>query len=383
MSKQGVAWWAGFGIMLVIAYQLPSRWSTDIVLFMGLLLILDSLHYLGLRKRIKIHIEVPVEIIEKGRTLPLSIVVRNKSYLPTAYVKLTVLDGYRLQLMEPDELCIWLGSKQVTRAEVTYEAQLCGEQLIGLESATLRDFLGIFKWEIPIQPPLRISVMPIPCTLEANSRVFRIYDFYHEVGSVEERLRKDGELITSQLEPYQLGDAMRLIHWKLFAKDQVKRVRQRAVEYDRQSRMVFVLHPISDYRLMEEEQEAMLDWTISILLLLVIEQIKQLQRPWVCYYTGGKWHCIQVGSEQIFNELRWQLSHYEGMESGELEEAKEQVDQLMEEALTIFVSESMDDTLRKWLGRIEVRQSKVVLTSREVETTNISDEIEVLHLQRS
>ncbi len=191
-----------------------------------LLLIMELLYFIAhaffleyLKRNIEIKMESLMPIAEKGQVIPVGILVRNRSAVPSVHVKAVIqvenyFTGERKQFSSEQNVL----RNRTQRMEVCFRAYDCGNIIVSLKSCCVYDLLYLLRRTWKGKEQQTIGILPechlLPVEVTRKTREFIAED------TMEYSDRESGDDPSEiyQVREYREKDSLRDVHWKLSAK---------------------------------------------------------------------------------------------------------------------------------------------------------------------
>lgn len=162
------------------------------------------------------------EIVGKGDTLKITVIVKNKSFLPSFALKLS-FENDEIMTADVKEAIVYLMPKSEQIIEVTYTANHWGDGAAGISSARLCGMFSFFTQKVSGFEVLKdVDIIPHIATLASDSPVIRAIREL-SVNGEESEDTKESETSYSGMpgnehREYEPGDSLKRINWKLSAR---------------------------------------------------------------------------------------------------------------------------------------------------------------------
>lgn len=331
----------------MMAYSRPGRSTVDLFCLLLIIIILDTLHFFWMSKNTEVTI-VPISSkTEKRKQLEVGVRVKNNSLWPIPRLHLIPLDGYRLSLKEKENYCLFMGGLSEKEITLIYEARLSGKQVVGLKQIFLQDYLGLYRKDLVIPDCLKVKVLPdIREDIEIDDFLGQGVEEGYKRGYNQNQIKEEA---AEDLEAYKEGDALRLIHWKIFAQKDQLLVRQRETKEQKGERIMIILSPIGSTR-EEKGRYELQDKSVTTSLSLCNELIARGYQVGFMYYKNGNWMKVALKSKRELQYLREKLGSYETIESEDDKAYKRALKGFlkgirMQQSFKLVVTEYIDEKL--------------------------------------
>lgn len=178
--------------------------------------------YLQLRlvaKKMKLQFSFSPDTLHKQETLSLVFTVENKSRIPAAQVGICYQLKNELYPQLTDHYVYLLGyAKNRQSVSIAVQPQHVGYHKLVVKEALAYDFLRLFKVKIPIEND-NGEIAVLPRILNSSAQLGERYFFEADDSDLfsKTRMGNDPSEIL-KLRPYQPGDRLNRVHWKLTAK---------------------------------------------------------------------------------------------------------------------------------------------------------------------
>lgn len=179
-----------------------------------------------LSRRVSMEISIPEKCVFRGKPFQLRAVLTNRSVLPVPQL----LARVAVRVYPEREELLMKGKLMLDSAEqgslcFTLDSSHCSCLEVRADQLVVTDLLGLFQRRCRVNKGQRLSLYVLP---ENLSEPMELPDVHSTV------LADDGEdarigsaaIDVSEIRPYQPGDRVRLVHWKLSARLQSLMVRE-------------------------------------------------------------------------------------------------------------------------------------------------------------
>lgn len=162
------------------------------------------------------------EIVGKGDTLKMSVIVKNQSFLPTFAIKLE-FENDEVMIADLKEAIVYLMPKSEQLIEITYTANHWGDAVAGIKSAKLIGMFSFFTQKIAGFEFIKdVNVIPNIAALASDSPVIRAIRELSSQGEESEDTKESdnsfGGMPGNEHREYVEGDSLKRINWKLSAR---------------------------------------------------------------------------------------------------------------------------------------------------------------------
>lgn len=357
-----------------LAYTKAEHIVIDLFCILFIAIVLDTCYFLWSKDKVEVVIETSRVKVQKGEELELFIKLKNKSLLPSVYLRLYPSEGYRLLLKEKRNYCTFLGSIGTQEIRVTYEANLSGKQNVGLERVFAQDFLGLYKKEMMVPEPIKVKVIP-EIRENIDSKAFLGAGLEEGVGINSHTPIHQNYLgeVTEELVPYQEGDSPRLVHWKIFARKEQLLVRQREDAGQVGENLLIILNPIGSKVSEEQLQYQLQDKCLTVSLSLMHQLLRRGYEVTFIYFHRGNWIKAEVKENRALLYLREKLAGYEHLHAISNRTYESILccftRSINREAMCqLIITEDVDESLTYYLKKKDrkFQESKIVYVGREI-----------------
>ncbi len=168
------------------------------------------------RSKLRIYQELSGRELQKNSQEPYALVLENAGMLPTGGITLYTYGEWAV-LKEN------LNGRELTllpKERVLYSTTLCcryaGSYVAGVKKLVFKDCFGLFFFTMNIPTPLNVQVLPVvdPVMSEKTVRAFLTAEMESTGGRMRERENTPG----NEVKPYAVGDPIKRIHWKNYAR---------------------------------------------------------------------------------------------------------------------------------------------------------------------
>ena len=365
----------------VLAYTKPDHITIDLFCLLLISIVLDTFHFFLVSKKIEMVIEPVPSKVQKAQQLEVIIKVKNNSFWPTPCLHIFPIDGYRLNLKEKQNYCLFLGSGSVKELALVYEAQLSGKQTVGFEDVFLKDYLGLYRRTITLPDNPKIKVLPeVREGLEVDEFLGAGTEIGYSRGSQNRaKLGGEGE-VAEDLTAYKAGDSPKLLHWKILAQKNQLLVRQRETgKQDRES-VLLILSPIGSHIEEERLRYELQDRSLTASLSLSYQLVAKGHQVAIMYYQKGNWIKASLKYAREIQYLREKLASYEQLESskdrtyrGALRAFLKGIEK--EQGLKIVVAQDIDQAVLYYLDawRKKPEDIKLLCVGKTINKTSTVD----------
>lgn len=227
-------------ILIAVTFYTAVLYRSTAFILVGYVEIIGGVllfgYFLCLAGKISVRILPSSDMGEKGKRMPVELLVSNRSFLPVGKVKIKIQEVYPM-FGEKRTTTFWAtvpaGGRNAgeTRICLGYLARHSGRLTLRIRNVRIYDFLGMLPF------PLRrkrmgqeacLSIFPdtvsIPIVMKRDTR-----DYGQE--RAEQAVRGEEQPPESwEIRTYQPGDRLRAIHWKLSAKTEELMVNETTTE---------------------------------------------------------------------------------------------------------------------------------------------------------
>jgi|GEM_PF-5224829 len=208
MIRNRIFYSAVLGITVLINILFQNR-QTYTALFVAIALPVISLA-LTLILRSSIRVVQQIEnTATKGSTIKYSLHIKNLAILPCPLVRVLFRYDNLMFFNVKRNLSLVILPRKTKLLSIPMKCRYRGQYTVGVEGIQLFDLLGIFSFPLPFEGSGDLTVYPQIIDI---SRKLPMYTSNHVTG-----LDEDYTTIMD-LRQYNMGDSMKIIHWKLSAK---------------------------------------------------------------------------------------------------------------------------------------------------------------------
>ena len=365
----------------VLAYTKPDHITIDLFCLLLISIVLDTFHFFLVSKKIEMVIEPVPSKVQKAQQLEVIIKVKNNSFWPTPCLHIFPIDGYRLNLKEKQNYCLFLGSGSVKELALVYEAQLSGKQTVGFEDVFLKDYLGLYRGTITLPDNPKIKVLPeVREGLEVDEFLGAGTEIGYSRGSQNRaKLGGEGE-VAEDLTAYKAGDSPKLLHWKILAQKNQLLVRQRETGKQDGESVLLILSPIGSHIEEEKLRYELQDRSLTASLSLSYQLVAKGHQVAFMYYQKGNWIKASLKYAREIQYLREKLASYEQLESskdrtyrGALRAFLKGIEK--EQGLKIVVAQDIDQAVLYYLDawRKKPEDIKLLCVGKTINKTSTVD----------
>lgn len=167
-------------------------------------------------------LEISEDILDKGDTVQLSVIVKKTGVLPTTVLTAEFFGSYNFKMRSPMKISAVMLGRDECVFKCEYTAEYFGKGKLGLSAFTVSDFLGLCSYRVPIsQSMLEVKIYPDVPEISSRDNFAR--------SLADAALFDDNEDTTQSVSsfngtpgyehrPYVPGDSLKHINWKLSAK---------------------------------------------------------------------------------------------------------------------------------------------------------------------
>lgn len=304
-----VGYFCAIFISLMFMLYLDGGIGVMMLAFLILMPLLSLLAALWTRRRIRLTLTVPdtaskqqpfdaVLHLTKQTWLPMPFlrlhftadahfapVVPNAEPLPPKPVRGSSASNYRRELRQwkfsrdtqltPESLplCLSIGVDREADYRLSLTPQICGRGILKTENIILSDYLGMFRFRLPVTCEASVTVMPEIPDMSANSALFRTVS--DAVNTADEETESAPSFSASSQPGYEHrgyipGDSLKRINWKLSSKRHQLMVRRdEPVALARLSVVLDFRRPQNGLRMAEElaAEEQLIETALGFLML--------------------------------------------------------------------------------------------------------------------
>lgn len=162
-------------------------------------------------------------IVGKGDMLDIRIKLKNKGFLPSLPVEITLCSSLTLEIQGNKRNIVYLMPKSEYILDVSYKAVVWGEATAGIESVSLAGFLGFVSKQLDGMSIIcDVGIIPDIAQLESDAPVIRSLREISTYGEEVEQTRQASTSATgmpgNEHREYIEGDSLRRINWKISAR---------------------------------------------------------------------------------------------------------------------------------------------------------------------
>lgn len=233
-------------------------------------------------------------VLNKQEGLDFTLVIRNTSFLQSPYLHIFLKPSYHAVSKEITRLCITLPPHSEKEIRISYEGKYSGKETLEIEKVVLQDFFQVARRRLKVSLKKEVVVLPEVVELKHLEDLLSNIRVWLEGNEILPRASEDGE-ISSELKPYQEGDALNLLHWKLVAKRALYMVREREIRAHMKREYIVVLDPI--YKEQEaEERVVLIDKTLVSCLSYIAYLLKGEDKVTLIYFKEKTWEQLTLTS---------------------------------------------------------------------------------------
>lgn len=304
-------------IKAILAYLVLIAVSVLFMLFLDgaggcyllIVLILAAIVSVGLclytKRSINASLNVSEDILNKGDTIKLSLIVKKRGVIPTSVISAEFVCGYNLIPLSAKRISTVMFGQDDNTFSAEYKAEYFGKCRLGLSSFVVSDFLGLCSFRVPIsQAMLEIKIYPdVPEICEGDGFARGIADsaVFSDSEETTQSVNSFNGTPGYEHRQYVPGDSLKMVNWKLSAKKGELLVRR--LEGIGNSEQTFVLDKKGkDYDSDQLAVEALLGLTA---------QLSKLEIPIRVYVRiGDLWEELFITSPMDIGQLRYRMAEY-------------------------------------------------------------------------
>ena len=293
-----------------ISYLYPNKIIISAFLLMLIVCAIDGIHFFVVKRALRLYVNGGMPV-EKGEVFTLNVKFVNKSNLPACLFHIKAKSSRRLSSIGKSEITTLLAPMEKYECTMEFEAQLSGEDVVGIEWGRLDSVFGFFRLHLPLEMYVRVRVFPEVKEISGMERFIETLAGSGDEdrnGNIEEE-KRSGEEIGYELRPYQEGDSQRLIHWKLAVLKEVYLVRQREGSSHKGQDIFLIICPLQ-YKQDEETEAILQDRTVTSALSMAYYFLCHEQTVKVACYINKSWKFMELTESYQIRSLQEMLSKY-------------------------------------------------------------------------
>lgn len=213
-------------ITFVLAVSLRNDFLFFLVGFEAMLYLAAWIQVLWLSRRVKMEIQIPRNCVFRGKTFQLQAELTNLGFLPVPQLLARVAVR---AFPEREELLmkgkLMLDSGEQGRLCFAMDSSHCGCLEVRADQLVVTDLLGLFQRRCRVNKRDRFSLFILPECLNEPTELPDVQGSVLDDQGEDDR-RGSTSVDVSEIRPYQPGDVVRLVHWKLSARLQHLMVRE-------------------------------------------------------------------------------------------------------------------------------------------------------------
>ncbi len=320
--------WAAFVLteMLAVIYGLffDGRLGFLLAAVLGIAAVLSVASAVLLRRRLAVSYTAVLhtEVFEKDDTVPFSAAVTNMGWFSAAFVTVEFCTSARFAPLEFEAQRFLLAPRQRREVLCEYRTKRWGTAECGIFRITVTDFLGLVTVqadfvregadfvcrilpEIPYTPPQN-ELLTLMCALSPA-------DEDEDVREIPFGLRGSPGY---EHRPYEPGDSLKKVNWKLSAKKDAYFVRKD--EYYASSKQTFILDSKAPEGLSEEDTVVREERVVEGLLALIALAAEQSMDCTLFYAWDGEWQSVRIADRAEAEALRHTFAGYQFTQKPEM-----------------------------------------------------------------
>ncbi|MGN0594869.1 MAG: DUF58 domain-containing protein [Hominimerdicola sp.] len=299
-------------IALMLTYFINGSGGWLVLMLLIVAFVTSMVIYLVSRKKVRLSMKMSYDVVNKGEDFGIKLICKKNTFLPSCFVEITVETSPNISVKERTNFKFILSSSSEEIIEIPLTAKYSGAGNVRISSVKLIDYLGIAHKESLLKCmdifSADVKIMPgIPDTgtqtevIKSTSENMTFDDDEEE--SDETALGMTG-VPGYEHRPYEVGDPLKRINWKMSSKRDKLMVR--LDEKIASSSQVFAL----DYPRklsMDETYYYNADKVIEASLAMLAILVRQGFESDYNYYLDG-WQTVQVKDDKSLLYLQEQLA---------------------------------------------------------------------------
>ncbi len=171
-----------------------------------------------LKRKIDVFIEPVIPIAEKNQEIPITLVIQNRSRIPSVHVKILIqAENQFTKERQKYYQKVRTGSDKTERVTIILKSKNCGMIDISIKTYWIYDMLYILKEKKNKKEVQRVGILP-ECRLLPVEITKRTREFIADAEEYSDRESGDDPSEIYQIREYREKDSLHDIHWKLSAK---------------------------------------------------------------------------------------------------------------------------------------------------------------------
>lgn len=217
---------AYLAVLAGLAYTAVLYGSSALLLlaFGGVALLFFAYLYLVIQAAaIKLHITVPIAVVDCKEEADLAVQVRNRFFLPAVRVQMKVMCVNQMTgKKEQIKICGAADARGEMHLYQSVAANHCGTYVFSLKHVKIYDLTGFFCLMFWSREKAELKVMPqiYETTVNVTERS------RHFMGEADAFEAQEDMAEALKIRPFQNGDRIQNIHWKMSAKEDELMVRE-------------------------------------------------------------------------------------------------------------------------------------------------------------
>lgn len=313
--------------------------------------ILGQVHVGYLRSKLFITLkdDRPVAI-NKQEGVEFTLVIRNTSFLQSPYLHIFLKPSYHAISKEITRLCITLPPYSEKEIRISYEGKYSGKEILEIEKVILQDFFQIARRRLEVSLKKEVAVLPEVVELKHLEYLLKHMRVKSERSEIVPKIVEEGE-ISSELKPYQEGDSLKRLHWKLVAKRDLYMVRERERGASIKREYIIVLDPVCKEQGLEK-RASLVDKTLVSCISYMADILKSGDKVTLLYFKEKTWEQLTITSILNLEEAAKVLATYDILSKSNLTE-RWPVEYLKEKGewqiSKLFITPSLSPNLAEYL----------------------------------
>ncbi len=261
---------------------------------------------------LKASLDVSGDILSRGDTSVISLVITNNGILPSTFVNAEMFSSYHFTCDAPMTVHTCVFGKSTVRFTAEHRAEFFGKGKIGISSLYVTDFLGLCRMKIELPKAMtEIKVCPdIPGvnSREGLARSLTDAAAFDESEETTQSLYAVNGTPGYEHRKYEPGDSLKLINWKLSAKRGEFYVRR--LEGASGAEQTFILDKAgsrsTDPYVMHSEEQLVVEGMLALLMQFAKTELPSK----VMIKLGDTWETIPVVTTEDVGDLRYRLTDF-------------------------------------------------------------------------
>lgn len=308
--KNILSFLACLGIAGVLAYEISGSGGIFVIFLLVTAFIVSAVIHVFTVKTVDIDLSVSSDIVNKGEDFEARLSVGKTNALPTGFIEVTI--GLTPNIVSRREnmtykfICLRRRGEVI---DIPLNSALCGCGTISIEKIVFTDYFGMIK-KTSKNIPESVDVKMLPRIPDTGSQTEVLKSTADNItfDDSDEESDESSSVLTGvpgyEHRPYEIGDPLKRVNWKLSSKKDQLMVR--LDEKVTSSSQVFLLD-YPEYEYMNKEHYQNADRIIEAALALMSMLLLSGYESEFNYFVDG-WEMIEIKDEKSLIYLQERLA---------------------------------------------------------------------------